>query len=72
MCVVVILVTVQVEDAQGEYANEGEGGNAWVVAVPAQNDNTNDGDYYDEANGDNTWVEDEDNDESGSACVVIH
>ena len=77
VCAVGVLVTAQVEDAQGEYADEGEGevGNVRVVAVPAQGDSADDGEDDGEAKGDNTCVndedEDEDEDESGNVFVVV-
>ena len=39
VCVVVVLVTVQANDAQGEYTVKGKGGNVWAVIIPAQGDN---------------------------------
>ena len=69
-----VLVAAQVEDAQGEYRRgrgQGRVQNAWVVIVQAQGDNADDGEDNGEAGGDNKWVEDEDEDESTNACVVV-
>ena len=67
-----VLVAAQVEDAQCEYRpGRGRGQNAWVVIVQAQGNNADDGEDDGEAAGDNEWVEDEDEDESTNACVVV-
>lgn len=73
VCVVVVLVTVQVEEVQGEYASkdkgDGEGRKVWVVVVSVQGDDTDDGE--DDGEGDTTWVEYGNKEESGNAYVVI-
>ena len=56
VCIAVVLITAQVEDAQCKYTDKGEveDRNAWVVIVPARVDNAENGENDGESEGDNT------------------
>ena len=70
-CTVVVLVTTQVEDAQGEYTYKDKGWIAWVVVIPAQGENPDNGEDNCKAKNANTWINNKGEDKISNACIII-